>query len=84
MQHTLITQNELLQKLQHTLIHAQPHIKKYTDQKGRNMQFKIGDLVYVKLQPYGQTLAALRKNQKLGMHYFSPFPLVEKIGKVIA
>ena len=46
------------------------------------MQFEIGDLVYVKLQPYRQTSIALRKNQKLGLHYFGPFPMVEKIRRV--
>ena len=81
-QHTLRTWDELLQKLQQNLIHAQPCIKKYVDQKRRNIQFEIGDLVYVKLQPYRQNSGALRKNQNLGMQYFSHFLIVETIGKV--
>nr|KYP34631.1 hypothetical protein KK1_044394 [Cajanus cajan] len=39
-------------------------------------------LVLVKLQPYRQLSLALRKNQKLGMRYFGPFPIIEKIGMV--
>jgi hypothetical protein len=36
----------------------------------------------VKLQPYRQNSVALRKNQKLGMRYFGPFTISERIGKV--
>ncbi|XP_072076795.1 uncharacterized protein [Arachis hypogaea] len=41
----------------------------------RQEEFVEGDLVLVKLQPYRQHSVALRKNQKLGMRYFGPFPI---------
>lgn len=46
------------------------------------MQLALGDMVFVKLQPYRQTSMALRKNQKLSLHYFGPFPVIEKLGSV--
>jgi hypothetical protein len=36
----------------------------------------------VKLQPYRQHSAALRKNQKLSMRYFGPFNIIAKVGTV--
>lgn len=42
----------------------------------------MGDLVLVKLQPYRQHSGTLRKNQKLGMRYFGPFPVTAIIGSV--
>ncbi|MCI25030.1 hypothetical protein A2U01_0046218, partial [Trifolium medium] len=46
------------------------------------MEFKIGDMVLVKLQPYRQHSVALHHNQKLSFCYFGPFPVIDKIGYV--
>lgn len=41
--------------------------------KGRiEREFSVGDLVYVKLQPYVQTSVATRANHKLSFKYFGP------------
>ena len=69
-------------KLKGNLLKAQQYIKMQDDKKRRDLQFKVGDLVLVKLQPYRQHSVALRKNQKLGMHYFGLFPVIERIGTV--
>ena len=42
----------------------------------------MGDMVLVKLQPYRQHSVALRRNQKLIMCYFGPFPIMGHIGLV--
>jgi hypothetical protein len=57
-------------------------MKAQADKHRRDVQLEVGDQVLVKLQPYRQNSVALRKNQKLGMRYFGPFTICEKIGQV--
>jgi len=38
--------------------------------------------VYLKLQPYIQTLVAQRSNQKLAFRFFGPFTVLQRIGNV--
>lgn len=72
----------VLSQLKSNLLKAQTCMKKYADKKRRQVEFNIGDMVLVKLQPYRQHSLTLRQNQKLGMRYFGPFPVIERIGLV--
>nr|KYP36855.1 Retrotransposable element Tf2 [Cajanus cajan] len=78
----LLSRDDILQKLKFNLQRAQQIQKQYADKKRFDVDFQIGDLVLVKLQPYRQHSLALRKNQKLGLRYFGPFAVIDKIGKV--
>lgn len=42
----------------------------------------MGDLVYLKLQPYVQFSVARRTSQKLGFRYFGPYKIVQRIGQM--
>lgn len=42
----------------------------------------MGDMVFVKLQPYVQSSLAHRANQKLAFKYFGPFAISAKVGQV--
>jgi len=81
-QEQLLSRDDILQKLKSNLQRAQQIQKQYADKRRLDVEFQIGDLVLVKLQPYRQHSLALRKNQKLGLRYFGPFVVIEKIGKV--
>ncbi|GKC78071.1 ty3-gypsy retrotransposon protein [Tanacetum coccineum] len=72
----------LLNQLKINLGRAQARMKKYADKKRRELSFAIGDYVFVKLQLYRQHSVKLQKNQKLGMHYFGPFQVLQQIGQV--
>jgi len=81
-QEQLIMRDLMIEKLKQNLNRAQQYMKKYADQKRRQMELQVGDMVLVKLQPYRQNSVALRKNQKLGLKYFGPFPVIHKVGAV--
>lgn len=61
---------------------AQARIKYYVDNKRTNREFAVGDMVYLKLQPYRQTFLALRKNLKLSSKYYGPYAITARIDVV--
>lgn len=57
-------------------------MKAQADKHRSERQFEVGDMVFLKLQPYIQTSVAPRSNQKLAFKYFGPFKILSKVGKV--
>lgn len=72
----------ILVQLKANLNRVQQFMKKHAYQNRLPLEFQIGGMVSMKLQPYRQYSVALRKNHKLGLHYFGPFLVLEKIGTV--
>ncbi|GKD74958.1 hypothetical protein Tco_1333240 [Tanacetum coccineum] len=52
------------------------------NRKRREVEYKIGDMVLVKLQPYRHITLAKRCSNKLAKRYYGPFEVLERIGKV--
>jgi hypothetical protein len=78
----LLQRDAIMDQLKSNLQQAQQIMKNNADKHRREAAFKVGDLVLVKLQPYRQHSTVLRKNQKLSMRHFGPFPIIAKIGTV--
>ena len=57
-------------------------MKVQADKHCTERSFKVGDSVFLKMQPYIQSSIAPRANHKLAFKYFGPFPITEKIGAV--
>jgi hypothetical protein len=74
---------DLMQSLirQH-LVRAQDRMKRQADKHRSERQFAVGDMVFLKLQPYIQTSVAARANQKLAFKFFGPFRVLERVGAV--
>lgn len=68
--------------LQQHLLRAQQRMKRQADKSRSERQFSVGDLVYLKLQPYVQSSLAARANQKLAFKFFGPFRVLAKINEV--
>ncbi|KAJ4756090.1 polyprotein [Rhynchospora pubera] len=73
---------QTLQLLKENLEKAQKRMKKYADKNRSERQFKEGDWVYMKLQPYRQVSIAGHSQSKLNPKYYGPFEILEKIGTV--
>lgn len=52
------------------------------DRKRSNLEFQVGDMVLLKLQPYTQTSIISRPFPKLSFKYFGPYKIIERIGAV--
>lgn len=57
-------------------------MKKFADQKRRELEFEVGDYVYLKLRPYRQTSMMARRNEKLSPKYLGPYWIKERVSKV--
>lgn len=68
--------------IQHNLLRAQNRMKHYADLQRSEKELAVGDMVYLKLQPYIQSSIAPRTNQKLSFRYYGPFKVLVKVGAV--
>jgi hypothetical protein len=64
------------------LSRAKQRMKKQADQNRFERSFEVGDMVFLKLQPYVQSSLAERSNKKLAFKFFGPFKVIARIGKV--
>jgi hypothetical protein len=58
---------------------AQNKMTFYPDKNRTFMQFKVGEMVFVKLQPFAQSSVANRPCAKLSFKYFGPFQVVARV-----
>ena len=71
-----------LNALKKNLGNAQNRMKKMVDQKRRELKFKVGDEVYLKLRPYRQRSLTRKRYEKLAPKYYGPYRIKEEIGEV--
>lgn len=74
--------NQILDELKEQLAKAQNRMKGQADKHRREVEFKKGDVVYLKLRPYRYKSLAKRINEKLSPRYYGPYTIVDKIGRV--
>ena len=68
--------------LQQHLNRARQLMKDQADKKRSFREFQVGEKVFLKLQPYIQSLVAPRANHKLAYKFFGPFLIIDKINEV--
>ncbi|KAJ0492793.1 putative nucleotidyltransferase, Ribonuclease H [Helianthus annuus] len=79
---TLMDREETIKLLRFSLLRAQNRMKQAADSRRSEREFKVGDHVYVKLHPYGQSTLRSSHFNKLGPKYFGPLMIIERIGAV--
>ncbi|CAD6217555.1 unnamed protein product [Miscanthus lutarioriparius] len=61
------------------LLRAQARMKRQADKGRSERQFSVGDMVFLKLQPYIQSSLFHHSNNKLSFKFFGPFQVIQKI-----
>ncbi|XP_047171508.1 uncharacterized protein LOC124839662 [Vigna umbellata] len=70
--------NHMLDELKEHLVQAQNRMCKQANKHRREVEFEVGDVVYLKIQPYKLKSLAKKVNQKLSPRYYRPYEIVEK------
>lgn len=78
----LQTQDEVWSLLKENLHKAINRMKHIAIKKRTKRVFKVGDWVFLKIQPFWQKTLALRHNMRLAPRYYGPFKIVQWIGSV--
>lgn len=68
----------MMESIKQHLHRAQQRMKKQADKHRSERTFNVGDLVFLKLQPYVQASLAPRAHQKLSFRYFGPYKVLYK------
>ncbi|XP_020674596.2 uncharacterized protein LOC110093899 [Dendrobium catenatum] len=79
-EHYLEERDNVLEELKKHLLRVQQIMKKQTDSHRMDMQFEMGEKVFLKLRPYKHKSVANRRNEKLAQMYFGPYEILGKIG----
>lgn len=61
---------------------AQQVMKLKADEHRREVEFAVGDMVFLKIRPYRQKSLARRANEKLAARFYGPFEVEARVGPV--
>ncbi len=74
--------DHMMHVLRERLHEAQNRMKQNEDKKRVDKSYQVGEMVYLKLQPYRQQSVMNRRCMKLSSRYFGPYKILERIGAV--
>ena len=74
--------NLMLNEVKMYLDQAQLRMKMYANKKRREVEFQLGDKVFLKIQPYRIKTLARKLNKKLSARFCGPYEVLERIGRV--
>ena len=73
---------QLFSLLKYNLTAAQERMKWFANKKRVDRSFVVGDWVYLRLQPYKQSLISSKRFGKLAPRFYGPYQVVQKVGEV--
>ncbi|KFK23310.1 hypothetical protein AALP_AAs43195U000200 [Arabis alpina] len=72
----------MVQLLKQHILKAQQLMKRRVDGHRRELEFHVGDMVFLKLKPYRQQSLAKRVNEKLAARFYGPYEVEARVGEV--
>jgi hypothetical protein len=76
----LVGRAQMQELVQQHLLHTQDQMKHQANKGCSERVFSVGDMVFLKLQPYVQSSLMHRANHKMSFRFFGPYKILEKIG----
>ena len=73
--------NEKIRVIRQRLQTAQSRQKSYADRRRRELEFEVGDLVYLKVSPM-KGVQRFGLKGKLSPRYIGPIEVIERVGSV--
>ena len=73
---------DILKILNENLQTTQNQQKLYADKHRIERSFKVGDFVYLRLQPYRQSSLKKKGAEKLKPRFYGPYRIIRKVGEV--
>lgn len=70
----------MIRQIKNNLAQSQARMKKYADQNRSGRNYEVGDMVYLKMQPYRLAAFGLRQSLKLTSKLYGPFRILQKVG----
>ncbi len=80
--HFLQDSQDILRVLKKNIQQAQNQQKLYGDQHWIERSFEVGDMVYLRLQPYRQSSLKKSGPEKLKPRFYGPYRVSPKVGEV--
>jgi hypothetical protein len=74
--------NEMIKEMRDQLLKAQDQMRVQANKHRREVEYQVGDMVYLKIQPYKLQKLAKRFSQKLSPRYYGPYEKLERVGAV--
>lgn len=74
--------NDMVRELLEQLVKARDRMRAQANKPRRAMEYQVGDMVYLKIQPYKMKSLAKRINQNPSPRYYGPYEIEERIGPV--
>ena len=78
----LLERDAILDELKVNLVRAQHRMKHQEDSSRRDLEFQVGERVFLKLQPFRQQTVHQRSCNKLAAKFYGPFTILQRVGKV--
>lgn len=76
----LAERHAFLQVIRQNLTWAQERMKQYADRKRTERVFSVGDKVWLRLQPYVQSIVANQPFPKLAHKFYGPYTVLNRVG----
>jgi hypothetical protein len=72
----MLARQTTLQNIKHNLHLAQDRMRKYANMKRIERVLQVGDMTYLKLQPYMHNALGVHKSLKLHSMFYGPFKVI--------